>query len=186
MEETKLDRETIVHTALQLMRDDGIDGFSMRKLGAQLNIRAPTLYWYFSDRSAILRAVINTLLAETVHSVSDCATWQEWLQRFGHALWITSRDTPVVTMLLQSSEINDTEVFDFAIAMLDRQMERFGVNRDIYLGAHSDIQAYVLGWAVFQHAGVVGRISEMLDVEASVRNGISNIVNAWSAKAGSS
>jgi len=183
MQDVKLDRHAIIETALELMREEGIDGFSMRKLGARLNIRAPTLYWYFPDRSSILRDIIGTLITDTVGAVPECASWQEWLQKFGEALWVTSREMPFVTMLLQSAELNDEQVFVLALDLIDRHLGKFGVDRTIYLGAHSDIQAFVLGWAVFEHSGITRRIQAMFDVETAVHDGIAAIISAWSAKA---
>ncbi|MDF2638459.1 MAG: TetR family transcriptional regulator [Novosphingobium lindaniclasticum] len=184
MEDTKLDKQLIIDTALEIMRDDGIDGLTMRKLGARLNVRAPTLYWYFPDRATIIRTVIKMLLVETIESVAHAATWQEWFQQFGEALWQTNSDTPFVTMLLQSAEFNNDEIFDLAIELIDKSLEPFGLERTMYMRIHSDIQALVLGWAVFLQAGVTGRVQAIIDVDSSVREGIRGIIQIWSIRSG--
>lgn len=179
MEDTKLDRDQIMRTALQVMQSDGIDGLSMRKLAARLNVRAPTLYWYFPDRASILRSVIKTLLAETIHRVPDSDAWQIWLQRFGEELWQTNRQTPLVTMLLQSAEFNDQEIFEMAIHLLDERARHFSIDRVDFLRVHSDLQALVLGWAVYFQAGVTNRIQGFFDVDQAVKDGIQGIISVW-------
>lgn len=179
MEDTKLDRAQIVLTTVRLLQEEGIDAFSMRKLAARLDIRAPTLYWYFPDRSAILSEVIKVLLVDTMNSVGKHPTWQEWLRAFGLALWRTNCETPFVTMLLQSAELNDSEVFKIALEMLDTALRQYPVDHALALRAHSDIQALVLGWAVFHHAGVAERIQPMFDVSLAVTEGIEGIIRIW-------
>lgn len=183
MQDVKLDRKLIVETALQIMMTDGIDGLSMRKLGARLNVRAPTLYWYFPDRASILHEVIQSSLIETIQRVAPATTWQQWLQSFGRELWATNRKLPFVTILLQSSELNDQELFGTAVRLLETNLQKFGVDRQIYLRAHSDIQALVLGWAVYLQAGVVDRVQEIFDVDTAVIEAIDGIVTTWERRA---
>lgn len=182
MEDTKLDRSQIIHMALQMMQSDGIDGLTMRKLAARLNIRAPTLYWYFPDRSTILREVIKTLLRETFHRVPDCDDWRLWLHAFGTELWHTNRKSPYVTMLLQSRELNDQEIFQMAIDLLNHHANRMGIDPQIFLRAHSDIQALVLGWSVFLQAGVMERVGHYFDADRAVADGIDGIISVWEAR----
>lgn len=184
MEEPKLDRTQIVHTALQMMQEDGIESFSMRKLAARLSIRAPTLYWYFPDRSSIVREVIKTLLSETVARVVETSKWQEWLRSFGEELWRTNRGSPYVSMLLQSAEFNDQEIFQLAVSLLEAQANRFEIGNAEFMRVHSDIQALVLGWAVFLHAGVVDRVQGYFDVDNAVMEAIEAIINSWTVRIG--
>lgn len=182
MEEPKLDRELIVQVALQMMQNEGIDSFSMRKLGARLNVRAPTLYWYFPDRSSIVREVIKTLLVATVDRISPTERWQDWLRSFGLELWKTNREAPYVSMILQSAEFNDQKIFEMAVNLLDERSRHFGMDKIDFMRIHSDIQALVLGWAVFLHAGVVNRVEGFFDVDTAVNEAVTAIIKGWDAK----
>lgn len=179
MDETKLDKRQIVCEALLLLREDGIEKLSMRKLAARLGIRAPTLYWYFPDRAAILRQVINELLEEAVDRVPMCATWQEWLREFGRSLWQTNCEAPYATLLLQSAELNDATVVNAAIATLRKKAAEFGAEEVIFLRAHSDLNAFVTGYAVFWHSRVTDKLAGLVDVERAVLEGIDMIVRHW-------
>ena len=54
---TQVDAEKIVVKARELIEAGGVDGLSLHKLAAELGVKAPSLYRYFADKLALLRAV---------------------------------------------------------------------------------------------------------------------------------
>lgn len=183
MEETKLDKNQIIQAALALLREEGIEKLSMRKLGARLAIRAPTLYWYFPDRSSILREVIKTLFRQAYDSVPASPSWQQWLKGLGMALWEINRQTPYAMLLLQSAELNDETVVELASSLVEEQRLKYDVEREIFHRAHSDIQAYVLGWAVFHHSRVWEKIDTLYHMNQSIEEGVDGIIRIWEMRA---
>ncbi|HWJ70844.1 MAG TPA: TetR family transcriptional regulator [Sphingobium sp.] len=183
MEENKLDRKQIVEAALALLQEEGIEKLSMRKLASRLAIRAPTLYWYFPDRSSILREIIKTLILEIIERTPRCDSWQGWLKAFGASLWETNRHTPYAMLLLQSAELNDETVVELATGLVERERQHYDVSREVFHRAYSDIQAYVLGWSVFHHSGVWERIDALYQIDQSIEDGIDGIVRIWEWRA---
>jgi TetR/AcrR family transcriptional regulator, tetracycline repressor protein len=61
-----LTREVIVSAALELMDLQGVDGFSMRKLAARLEVSPQALYWHFKSKDDLCRAVVE-LVRDDVH-----------------------------------------------------------------------------------------------------------------------
>lgn len=53
---SKLDRETLVEVAWQMMEDDGVEAFSMHKLAAHFKVKTASLYRYYK-KTDLLRAV---------------------------------------------------------------------------------------------------------------------------------
>ena len=49
----------IVATARQLLEEEGLESFSMRKLADRLGVRAPVIYKYFASKSALVAALIS-------------------------------------------------------------------------------------------------------------------------------
>jgi len=179
MDDTKITKPLIIGAALRLLREDGIEKLTMRKLATRLNIRAPTLYWYFPDRSSILREIIKSILTEAVDRVSDATTWQDWLKAFALSIWKLNCETPYATLLLQSAELNDESVVRLSIGYIETIREKFDVDAYILHRAHSDVQALVMGWSVFYHAKVTTFINPDIDVENALREGIDSIVQRW-------
>jgi TetR/AcrR family tetracycline transcriptional repressor len=56
----------------------GLDGLSMRKLADTLGIKAPTLYWHFADKKALLDALSAEMTAAAMAPVEHPAPGQSW------------------------------------------------------------------------------------------------------------
>ncbi len=59
-----LSRARIASAALELIDATGIDGLSMRKLGAELGVEAMSLYHYVTSKSDLFDAVLDLLYTE--------------------------------------------------------------------------------------------------------------------------
>jgi AcrR family transcriptional regulator len=61
-------RQIILDAARQLLLDDGIEGFTMRRLAQRCGYTAPTIYHYFGDKQGLLDVLLEQefrrLLAE--------------------------------------------------------------------------------------------------------------------------
>lgn len=85
-----LSRELIRDTTLRLIDEDGLDVLSMRKIAAQLDVRAPSLYSHYANKDELLDDIAATI-AERV-DVSGFADddWQgalrTWATSYRHAL----------------------------------------------------------------------------------------------------
>ena len=73
--------ETILDTARAIMREDGVAALSMQELARRLDMRAPSLYHYFSGKAEIYDALFRlgfTLYAEQMQpALPEAQTWQE-------------------------------------------------------------------------------------------------------------
>ncbi|MGH9187648.1 MAG: TetR/AcrR family transcriptional regulator [Acidimicrobiales bacterium] len=56
---SRLTHEEIVREAWALLDADGLDGFSMRRLAARLEVAAMTIYRYFPSQDALFDAVVD-------------------------------------------------------------------------------------------------------------------------------
>jgi AcrR family transcriptional regulator len=70
-----LQRETVVRAALHLLDEVGLDGLTMRRLAAYLEIQNPSLYWHFTNKqipkSACSRAVSPSWLCSNQQCIND-------------------------------------------------------------------------------------------------------------------
>jgi len=77
-----LTRDQVVEAALGLLRDDGLDALTMRRLAAALDVQAPALYWHVRDKQELLDAMADAVtLATGMGPPEPGETWQEWLRR---------------------------------------------------------------------------------------------------------
>lgn len=59
-----LSRERIIATALALADEEGLDALSMRRLGVRLGVDPMAVYYYVPNKSALLDAVVEAVMAE--------------------------------------------------------------------------------------------------------------------------
>jgi len=89
-EKGRLDRATIVKTALRLLDEVGIDGLSTRRLAAELNIKSASLYWHFKDKNELLNEMSGAMFEECLPDAKPDGganfDWGEWLAEGARAI----------------------------------------------------------------------------------------------------
>ncbi|MEV0881132.1 TetR/AcrR family transcriptional regulator C-terminal domain-containing protein [Micromonospora echinofusca] len=80
-----LSRQRIVETAAALIDAEGLEGFSTRRLAAELGVRGPSLYNHFATKDEILDAVADSVTGQVDVSFFGTVDWREALRRWGHS-----------------------------------------------------------------------------------------------------
>jgi AcrR family transcriptional regulator len=65
-----------VQAAVGLLDEHGLEGLTMRKLGASLHVTAPTLYWHVQDREEVLDLAYDAVFGEL--PTADRAEGDDW------------------------------------------------------------------------------------------------------------
>jgi AcrR family transcriptional regulator len=85
-----LSKERIHATALRIVDTDGLEGLSMRKLAAELGVRAPSLYGHVASKDELLHDVSNDVMARVDTSAFAAGDWQlglrVWARSYRDAL----------------------------------------------------------------------------------------------------
>ncbi|HVV26235.1 MAG TPA: TetR/AcrR family transcriptional regulator C-terminal domain-containing protein [Candidatus Saccharimonadales bacterium] len=75
-------QQRIIAAALELLKADGLNNLSLRKLARQLNMQAPALYWHFQNKEVLIdymaEAILNREFQEVRPRSAD-EPWQDWL-----------------------------------------------------------------------------------------------------------
>ncbi|HWQ13144.1 MAG TPA: TetR/AcrR family transcriptional regulator [Roseiflexaceae bacterium] len=94
---------TILETARAIMRDEGVAALSMQELARRLEMRAPSLYHYFTSKMDLYDALFRlgfTLYAAHLERASTGAqTWQEEVRRTFEAYMTFALDYPELYQL---------------------------------------------------------------------------------------
>ncbi|MFF8968644.1 TetR/AcrR family transcriptional regulator [Streptomyces sp. NPDC014995] len=59
-----LDRERITEVTVRLLDEEGLDKFSMRRLAAELNVTAMSVYWYVDTKDDLLELALDAAFGE--------------------------------------------------------------------------------------------------------------------------
>jgi AcrR family transcriptional regulator len=118
-----LSREQVVASALELLDAEGLQGFSMRKLAARLDVDPMTIYWHIKGRERILDAVAAAVLADV-----RVGGQGPWWRRVEHALREHRRVLkahPAVLELLLTHPVRSAEAWaggNEALELLERHV----------------------------------------------------------------
>src|SRR5213080_951749 len=85
-----LSRESVIEAGLKVLREEGIDGVTMRRVASELDTGAASLYVYVSNRQDLLNQMFDAVVGEVdLGDEPDPKRWREQLM----AILTSSRDT---------------------------------------------------------------------------------------------
>lgn len=75
-------QQHIVATALKILAEEGLENVSVREIAKRLDVKAPSLYWHFKNKEALVDYMAEAILKEQFPHLQPCAAgqpWDEWL-----------------------------------------------------------------------------------------------------------
>jgi TetR/AcrR family transcriptional regulator, tetracycline repressor protein len=160
-----INRESIVTEAIALLNEEGLDGISLRKLASRLGVKAPSLYWHFPDKSALLAAVCEQIFNRCLDAVPPSRSWQPWMRAFGATLWKEQQNLRdfgrlVTTTALPPEQLARTDQrIRLKVADLD-------LPEDVARRMQSSVQALITGWSAFAHAPYADQLVQSFEATA--------------------
>jgi AcrR family transcriptional regulator len=145
-----LTRDRILLAALKILDEQGLDGLSMRKLAAALNVEAMSLYNYIKDKRDLLGGVADRVLSQ-IEMPDASRPWSERLERIALDLYrALARHPALVTILAteqgRPSSLKVMQGIDSMVAALAEA----GLTPQQQVNAFRGLLAMVLG-SVFAH-----------------------------------
>src|ERR1700741_3980893 len=74
-----ISRRKTLEVALRIIDEEGLDALSIRRLGAELNVRGISLYYHFPSKEHILVGACELALADVRTPHSPKIDWHDWL-----------------------------------------------------------------------------------------------------------
>lgn len=143
-----LTEKEIVDAALTIIRQEGLDGLSMRRLSRELGRSAMAPYWHVADKRELLDLVAREVLAEVEVPASDAGPWEDRLRTVIDEIDLRLRHYPGIA-----------EVLFARMQSTDRRLI-LGI-MDILLSAGFSDTDVVLGYAMV-HTYLYGRYQVVL------------------------
>lgn len=70
-------REAAAKAALAAIDAEGLENFSLNSVAKSMGVKAPSLYYHYKDKAALLAEVARLVLAETPYDVLREGNWEE-------------------------------------------------------------------------------------------------------------
>lgn len=176
--DTRITVEQIVDEALLLLKEEGFEKLSMRRLATRVGVKAPTLYYYLPDKSALMSAMMERLFGLCLAAVPETDDWQVWMRSFGRGIWQVQDIYPFAGTLIATSMLDDA-YFSRLMARLERMLE--GLHQPVpeLIKLQSAVQSLMTGWATFAHARYVGQLGKVFDVESVAFASLEALIRGW-------
>ena len=146
---TPLTRLRIAQAALAVVDRDGLDALSMRRLGAELGVEGMAVYRHFSNKAAVLAAVVEVLLAELVIPPPSKVPWQQVFREVSRAYRALLLRHPHAIPLLAALPLSDPAAARAAGGVMALLREA-GFDAQTSLKTLATVTSYVIGVAQWE------------------------------------
>ncbi|MFI6394945.1 TetR/AcrR family transcriptional regulator C-terminal domain-containing protein [Nonomuraea sp. NPDC050547] len=81
-----LERAQIVEAAIGLVREEGVEALTIRRLAAEVGASRMALYRHVADKDALLDLVADEVATQVIREEALRGPWQERLRRLAHSM----------------------------------------------------------------------------------------------------
>ncbi|RAV19468.1 TetR/AcrR family transcriptional regulator [Paenibacillus contaminans] len=117
-QQPQISEDKILEISWELLREEGIEKFSMRRLADRLGIQAPSLYWYFKSKQNLYQRLANQvskIILEEFHTEGD---WKEQLTGLAVTVRSVLSRYPCSTQLMMMTLPHEPDIIRFTNRML--------------------------------------------------------------------
>lgn len=155
MKKRNLTKQKICDVAIQLIETDGLEGLSMRKLAAKLNIEAASLYNHFKNKSQLFNFIQEHLYSQIPGDFTD-QNWKKHLYELAIATRQSLLRVPNVILLFATRPT----VTDSSLKQVESTLKILisaGFKKSEVLAIYRNIHVFVLGHILAEVGQVPGK-----------------------------
>jgi TetR/AcrR family tetracycline transcriptional repressor len=177
-----LDRQMILAAALDQLDQAGLEGVTMRRLAQALGVQAPSIYWHYEGKPALVDAMANALLDGVARGTADSSDFRAVLRRsareFRHALAARREGA----LLYAQSTVKGENMHRLSQAAIDA-LRAAHFDPDTAIGTSAALFHYTLGLSVEEQARPyrAGDAGSGDDADSHFTFGIDLIINGLGA-----
>ncbi|MGN7413053.1 TetR/AcrR family transcriptional regulator C-terminal domain-containing protein [Paenibacillus sp. SAF-068] len=117
-QQPQISEDKILETSWELLGEEGIEKFSMRRLADKLGIQAPSLYWYFKSKQTLYQRLANQIskiILDEFHAEGD---WKEQMEGLAITIRSVLSRYPCSTQLMMMTLPHEPDMIRFTNRML--------------------------------------------------------------------
>jgi len=143
-----LSRDRILHAALELADEGGIESLTMRKLGQALGFEAMSLYKHVANKDGVLDGILDLVLDES-EPPSPAGDWDTAIRTSAISVHEALRRHPWSCTLLMSPRHARPARVRYMDLLLGRLREA-GFSADTTYSAYHVLDGYIFGFALWE------------------------------------
>lgn len=146
-----IQRDRVIQTAFKLLDKGGIEGLTLRKLARALGVKAPSLYWHFANKQALLDAVADALIDDVGRDIPPGQHWRDTLRQVAGQLRRALNAHRDGARVFAGTYIATENVLRPGEAVLSALMDA-GADIDFAANTIFHISYYVMGFVIEEQA----------------------------------
>lgn len=143
--------DVVLATAMKMIEESGVDGFSMRKLAAELGVGTPTVYWHVGNRDELFNRLIEEITDQFGRIEPRGRTPADRITSISNALLREVRARPQV-IALSKTQGRGEAIFTKAQAVLAHELTASGLHGEEAAFAVATILFHLGGFIVLEDA----------------------------------
>lgn len=152
-----LTRERVLHRALAIVDDEGIDALSMRRLGRELGVEAMSLYSYVRNKQDLIEGVVEEVFRELPLVEPGPGPWADRLTAHAEAVRQVLLRHPNAVRLVAGRPL-DTEGTAAYVESALVELQRYGFDLETADRVLGMLASFIIG-SVAEQAGNEQRIA---------------------------
>jgi AcrR family transcriptional regulator len=145
-----LDRQLILYQAFTVLNEAGLEGLTLRRLAARLNVKAPAIYWHFKDKQDLLDEMATQVFRESYQesaALEALHPWREWAIACSQALRKTLLRHRDGAKMFSGTYLTDAELYAPMEANLRRLTREGFTLRQAVVGLGA-LYSYTIGFVI--------------------------------------
>ncbi len=172
---SKLDRESILEAAFEVLDAQGFDGLSLRMVAERLKVQTPALYWHIENKASLINLMAATFSRAANRDKDHARGWRNKLLAFARALrraMLAHRDS--ARLSLAASPVEDPKV---AAERIVAPLVEAGLSARQALSYCASVIAYTVGWVAYEQSQSMHEfLAQMIDFSESFDTGLRALV----------
>jgi AcrR family transcriptional regulator len=152
-EESGLNRETIVATALQLIDLHGLETFSLRGVAKSLGVYPTAVYWYVNSKEKLLAEAI-ALAFRPEEPPNPTSDWRADIRKIFHRWREAIRRHPNIAPAVGTQLASNTDVQFELVERILNDLSRAGFEGKPLVGAYNSVIASLVGFVAQEFASI--------------------------------
>jgi TetR/AcrR family tetracycline transcriptional repressor len=166
----------IVEVALKLLNRIGLDALSTRRLAEELDVKGPSLYHHFRNKSDLLGQMAVVMLARCLAGLDMSVGWEDWIRNLAHASRRMMHQYRDGARIMAASSPTEAMRQDL-IPILEQPLLRAGFSVHQANEAIGVMSSLVIGWTSNeQNEGMREYMVSMIDLDQSFEFAIDTLV----------
>lgn len=117
-QQPQISEDRILEASWELLGEDDIEKFSMRRLADRLGIQAPSLYWYFKSKQQLYQRLANQVSRVILEEFRAEGDWKQQLAGLAATIRSVLRRYPCSTQLMMMTLPHEPDIIRFTNRML--------------------------------------------------------------------